>query len=195
MQFRTKNSQKLSSNIKLLNNQITKSTNTKLLGISIEETLSWKCHINQILSRLSLACYAIKVIAPSHVRGYSKNYLLFICTFDNNIWYHFLGNSPHTTDIFNIQKQMFRIMTKSRNRDSCRQLFKRLEILPLQFQYIFSVLLFVVKNKDLYTTNQEIHNITTRSNTNLYPPVCNLTVFQKGAYYSGIKLFNHLPLK
>ena len=86
-------------------------------------------------------------------------------------------------------------MTKSRSRDSCRQFFKRLEILSLQYQDIFSVLLFVVKDKDLYTTNQEIHNITTRSNTNLHPPVCNLTVFQKRAYYSGIKLFNHLPLK
>ena len=88
-------------------------------------------------------------------------------------------------------------MTKSRSRDSCRQLFKRLEILPLQSPYIFSVLLllFVVKNKDLYTTNQEIHNITTRLNTNLHPPVSNLTVFQKGAYYSGIKLFSHLQLE
>jgi len=45
------------------------------------------------------------------------------------------------------------------------------------------------------TTIQEVHNITTRSNTNLHPPVCNLTVLQKGTYYSGIKLFNHLPLK
>jgi len=68
--------------------------------------------------------------------------------------------------------------------------FKRLEILPLQSQYILPVLLFVVKNKDLYTTNQEIH----RSNINLHPPVCNLTVFQKGVYFSSIKLLNHLPL-
>ena len=47
----------------------------------------------------------------------------------------------------------------------------------------------------MYKTNHEIHNITTRSNKNLHPPVCNLTVFQKGAYYSGINLFNHLPRK
>jgi len=72
-------------------------------------------------------------------------------------------------------------MTKSRYRDSSRWWFKQLEILPLQSQYIFSVLLFVVKSKDLYTTNQEIHSINTRSNVNLYPPVCNLTIFQKGA--------------
>jgi len=53
----------------------------------------------------------------------------------------------------------------------------------------------VVKNKDFYTTNHEIHNITTKPNTNLRPPVCSLAVFQKGAYNSGIKLFNHLPLE
>ena len=86
-------------------------------------------------------------------------------------------------------------MTKSRIRNSYRQLFIRQEILPLQSQYIFSVLLFVVKNKVLYTTNQEIHNITTKSNINLHPPVCNLTAFLKRAYYSYIKLFNQLPLK
>jgi len=85
-------------------------------------------------------------------------------------------------------------MTKSRSRDSCRQLFKRLDILPLQSEYILWLLLFVVKNKDLYTTNQEIHSINTRSNINLHPPVCNMTVFQKVVYFSGIKLFNHLPL-
>ena len=67
--------------------------------------------------------------------------------------------------------------------------------LPLQSKYLFSVLLFVVNNKDLYTTNQEIHNITTISNINSHPPICNLTALQKGANCSGINLFNQLPLK
>jgi len=64
LQFRKKNSQKLDLNITLLNNQITNSTNTKFLSLTIEETLSWKCHINQILLRLSLVYYAMKVITP-----------------------------------------------------------------------------------------------------------------------------------
>jgi len=68
--------------------------------------------------------------------------------------------------------------------------------LPLKSQYIFSVLLlFMVNNKDLHRTNQEIHNINTRSNIKIYPSLCILTSLQKGAYYSGIKLFNQLPLK
>ena len=86
-------------------------------------------------------------------------------------------------------------MTKSSSRDSCRHLLKQLGILPLQSQYIFSVLLFVVKNKEIFTTNQEIHSRNKRSVTNLQLPLCNLNLFQKGTYYSSIKLFNKLPQK
>ena len=53
----------------------------------------------------------------------------------------------------------------------------------------------MVKNKEIFTTNQEIHSRNTRSVTNLHLPLCNLALFQKGAYYSGIKLFNQLPQK
>ena len=152
--------------------------------------LSWKCYINQILLRLSLACYAVKVITPLMSEDTTKmidySYVHSIVTYGIIFW----ENSPHNTDIFKIQKRIIWIMTKSRSRDSCRHLFKRLEIQPLQSQYIFSVLLFVVKYNDLYSTNQEIHNINTRPNINLHLPVCNLTLFQKGAYFSGIKLFN-----
>jgi len=33
----------------------------------------------------------------------------------------------------------------------------------------------------------------TRCNNNLHVPPANLTVNQRGVYYSGIKIFNHLP--
>jgi len=179
LQFLTKNSQKLDLNITLMNNQITSSTNTKFLGLTIEETLSWNAHINQIMLRLSSACYAIRVITPLMTEDIFKmiyhSYVHSIITYG----IIFGGNSPHSTHIFKIQKRIIRITTKSRRRDSCRQLFKRLEILPLKSQYILSTLLFVVKNNDLFTINQEIHNINTRRNTNLHPPVCNLMVFQR----------------
>ena len=51
----------------------------------------------------------------------------------------------------------------------------------------------MVKNKELFITNQEIYNINKRFNINLHPPICNLTLFQKGVQFSGIKRFNHLP--
>jgi hypothetical protein len=84
-------------------------------------------------------------------------------------------------------------MTNSNKNASCRELFKKLNILPLQSQYIYSIILFITKNKDHFSPNSHIHTINTRHNNNLYVPAANLTLYQKGVYYSGIKIFNHLP--
>jgi hypothetical protein len=43
----------------------------------------------------------------------------------------FWGNQPHSERVFKIQKGVIRIITNSRTRDSCRDLFKKLEISPL----------------------------------------------------------------
>jgi hypothetical protein len=34
-----------------------------------------------------------------------------------------------------------------------------------------------------------------RQRNNLYVPQANLTIYQNGAHYSGIKIFNNLPLE
>jgi len=60
---------------------------------------------------------------------------------------------------------------------------------------MLSLLMFVVQNKYLFLTNNENHNLDTRQRNNLYLPQANLTIYQKGAYYSGIKIFNNLPLE
>jgi hypothetical protein len=69
----------------------------------------------------------------------------------------------------------------------------RLNILQLQSQYMYSIVLFIIKNKDQFTWNLHMHTINTRYNNNLHMPPANLTVYQRGVYYSRIKIFNHLP--
>jgi hypothetical protein len=105
----------------------------------------------------------------------------------------FWGSSAHTKIIFKIEKRIIRIITNSHNVDSCQNLFKELHVLPLQSQYIFSLLMLTVKNRDCYISNSDVHTCNTRFNHNLHLPVANLTIFQKGGWYSGIKLYNHLP--
>jgi hypothetical protein len=105
----------------------------------------------------------------------------------------FWGNSPLSILIFRIQKRVIRIITDSRSWDSCRELFKNLTILPLQSQYIFSLLLFMSNNREQFKSNSQIHSINTRHINNLHHPTCNLTAFQKGTHYLGIKVFNSLP--
>jgi hypothetical protein len=84
---------------------------------------------------------------------------------------------------------------KVNNRDSCWELFKKLNILPLHSQYILSLLLFVVKNIDEFTANSFVHSINTRHKSDLHPPSIKVSKYQKGVYYSGIKIFNYLPQK
>jgi len=48
----------------------------------------------------------------------------------------FWGNSLHSLKIFRMQKRITRIMIGCKNRVSCRNLFRRLEILLFLSQYI-----------------------------------------------------------
>jgi len=63
----------------------------------------------------------------------------------------------------------------------------------MRSQYTHSKLLFVTKNKDQFLSNSQVHKINTRQTFDLYVPTADLTVYQKGVYYSGIKIYNHLP--
>jgi hypothetical protein len=79
--------------------------------------------------------------------------------------------------------------------ESCCELFKHLNILPLQSQYVLSLSLFVVNNLNMFKPNSMFHSINTRHCSDLHQPPVQLTKVQKGAYHSGIKVFNCLPTK
>ena len=105
----------------------------------------------------------------------------------------FWGNSYYSTTIFRLQKRTIRIIVGLRSRDSCREYFKKLKILPLQSQYILLLLLFVISNRNYFEENSDIHNIDTRTKSNLHQPFTNSSKYQKGTYCYGIKVFNNLP--
>jgi len=105
----------------------------------------------------------------------------------------FWGNSSPNNCIFKIQKRTIRVIVNSSIRTSCRELFKELQILTLHSQYIYSLLMFVINNRYLFKRNFDVHNLSTRHNSDLHLPTANPTIFQKGALYSGIKMYNNLP--
>ena len=92
-----------------------------------------------------------------------------------------------------LEKRIIRIMMECRRKQSCRELFIKLGILPLPAQYIFSLLLFLNKNKNLFTANSTIYQYATRQQSNLHQPLANLSKYQKGICYLGVKVFNKLP--
>jgi hypothetical protein len=77
------------------------------------------------------------------------------------------------------------------------QSFIVLSILPLQSQYIFSLLCYMINNMHSYQFVSDVHNRVTRQgcNFNLYQPSAHPALYLKWAYYVGIRVLNNnLPV-
>jgi hypothetical protein len=143
------------------NSIITNLNSTTFLGLTIESKLPWKGHIADLKSKLNKACYAIRTIKPfmtfNVLRTVYFSYFHSVMSYRIIFW----GNLHLNANIFKIQKRIIRGFTIKGKHDSCRQLFKTLQILTVPSQYIFSLLVFVIKNKGLFLSNSEIHDINT----------------------------------
>ena len=54
-------------------------------------------------------------------------------------------------------------------------------------------MLIVIKNRNQFLANLEIHSVDTRQHTNFYQHTSNLTTYQKRIYCSGVRVYNNLP--
>jgi hypothetical protein len=77
------------------------------------------------------------------------------------------------------------------HRSSCREAFKKLDILTVPSTY--ARVMFVVGNPDIYQTNYTLHGINTMQKNKLHIPSVKLSAIQKGVLYSSIKEFDALP--
>jgi hypothetical protein len=156
IQFKTKNKPTFDINI-VCDKLITPVPNIKFLGIYLQDSINWSCHIEYIIPKLSLACYIMEDIKPitpiNTLKTVYYSYFNAIITYGLPFW----GNSSHSTKIFKMQKRIIRIKLGYKNWVWCRSLFKRLEILPLMSQYILSLMLFVINNKLFFIMNSENH--------------------------------------
>ena len=64
MQFVTKNSSLIDLYITHENKKVADICNTKFIGITQDNTLTWKTHIDKIIPKLSSACFAIRAVRP-----------------------------------------------------------------------------------------------------------------------------------
>jgi len=79
------------------------------------------------------------------------------------------------------------------SKSSCRNLFKKLDVLPVTCQYKLSLMMFVGDNQKNFQTNLSVHGLDTRNKNQSYLPISSLLYLQKGISYSAMKIFNYLP--
>jgi hypothetical protein len=188
-----KNYYQVKTNLQYEHNIISNSTETGFLALIIDKTLSWNQHINHIATKLCSVCYASRnlkhVVPQSTLRTIYYAYIHCGLSYGIIFW----GRSSNVYKLFILQTNIVRILTNAGLRESCRDVFKNMEIMSLNFQYIFSLILFTVKNKHLFTRNKEIHLYKTRNNSNVHLPTVNITKFYKWPYILCSKSFKHLP--
>jgi hypothetical protein len=105
----------------------------------------------------------------------------------------FWGNSYLSNIIVKLQKRIITIwwgleIVMQRT----FQKIKNITITVSIYIYIYSLLLFVINNRQHFKINSDMHNINTGNDLDFHYPQAPLSVYQKGAHYTGIK-FNRLP--
>lgn len=189
----THNKSDFPDKISLKNTQITTTNCTKLLGIYIDSCLKWNYQIENTSSKLSSACYALRVLTRymdyKTVKLVYYGYFYSILKFGILFW----GSSSDIQQIFKIQKKAIRIMMRMNYTESCRGVFRKQELLTVIGVYIFHCIIFLRKHPEKFNIDLISHKYNTRGKTNYNYPVHSLTLTEKGSYYSCIYFYNHLP--
>jgi hypothetical protein len=83
------------------NKLITRTSNTKFLGIVIENSLPWKAHIDQLIPKLCTVCYTITATKPCiSLDILYKVGVTFPLSLSYNCGIMFWGNSPCSIHVF-----------------------------------------------------------------------------------------------
>jgi len=121
--------------------------------------------------------------------------MVYLAQFCSHISYGivFWGSSSSLRNVFVIQKRAIRIMVRQGPRSSCREGFKKLDVLTVPCLYIYALMLFAVKNHNIYPTNSSVHGMNTRQQNKLHIPSVRLSSTQRGVCYSSVEIFDQLP--
>ena len=130
--------------------------NIKFLLLQIDSQLNWKNHTEQMIPKLSEACYAVRLMV--HISNMNNLKSIYYAYFHSIIKYgKILGCNPSNSGkIFTSQMKIIRIMAGAQPRISCISLFKQSEILPVPCQYILSLTNFIINKQENFQTNSSI---------------------------------------
>ena len=177
----------------------------KLLGVYFDEHLSFDQHVQTVCSKISQSNFIIsraknfldkkslKMLYSSMVHPHLIYCLpIYGCTSQKNI-----------NKLSKIQKKVVRTITKSPFNAHTHDLFKSLEILPIEqlIKYTQGLLIHAIYHKhcppslqNAWTVNnQRNENRTLRNNSELYVPLARTEHVKKLTLFSLPKIWNTLP--
>ena len=164
-------------------------TNVKLLGFQVDENLNWKQHIDMTCKNISKGIYALKQLRPyvseENVKQSYYAYVHSVMSYGIILW----GSSTDSERILKMQKRAIRVLVKAGYRDSCREYFKKLQILTSVSVYILEMIMYVRKN----ITEFRYNNCARYNNNRIQIAQHRLNITKQLPRIMGAKLFNKLP--
>jgi hypothetical protein len=123
---------------------ISVTANIKFLGLYLDCHLTWKSRINNLIKKLNSICFMLKKLL--FFVNAEMLQMAYFAQFHSQISYGiiFWGSSSSMKYVFIIQKTAIRIMLRLGPRSSCREVFKKLDVLTVPCLYIYALMLFVV---------------------------------------------------
>lgn len=187
-----------SDTIPYLDNTLLNSvTETKVLGIWVQENLKWDCHVKELEKKLSRACYALRVLNKSASKStvIQAYYAYFHALLRYGVI--FWGNSATSIKIFRMQKRAVRAICNLKKLETCKPHFIQLKIMTLPSLYIYECILFaneyLLNQTGQLRQNKEIHTHNTRNKNNIHMSQCRTTLYQKSVSHITVQLYNCLP--
>ena len=179
---------------------------TKLLGITIDQNLTWEKHIQLLCSRISSKLsllQRLKRYLPYHIRILFYNaYVLPILDYCCSVWGSATKGSLEC--ILKLQKRAARIILNADYLTPSHEMFKTLKWMTIYDRIFFHKAILVYKCLNSLSPNYLSHRLVTtgsvykkalRSTTslNLIVPKPNTEFYKRSFIYSGTVLWNSLP--
>jgi hypothetical protein len=172
---------------------ISYNTESKFLGVYMNENMKWNSHIKYLSSKLNTSYYIINslktVTSKFILRTVYFAYFHVHLRYGLTLW----GGDPASLRIFKLQKKAIRIVGKTSRHTSCRNLFTDLGVFPLPCMYIGEVVCYVKSNLEKMIGNEDVHAHFTHQTSDFHVQYCRTTLFKNSSVNMGIKLYNKLP--
>lgn len=171
-------------------------TFTEYLGVTIDDKLSWKQHLDSLCSKLSSGLYVMKRM--KNISDHTTTKLTYHALFEAHLRYGIVVWGGTTVSnlqrILVLQKRAIRILGNLQPRETCREAFRELRILTVVNLYILEAVSYVhTKEPDTVKTGASFHEHNTRHATNYCLPFHSRSSTEKKPSYIGAKMYNILP--
>ena len=184
--------------------QITESE--KLLGVHINNSLSWSTHIESTLKKCNSLLFLLNRIKkylniPTRKLFYNA-YILPHLDYCCSVWGN--ANTELMTSIIKFQKRAARSILDKPIETPSEELFAELKWMtfPERVMYQKAILMYKIMHNltpayltNMFTFSKEVHDRTLRSTADnlLYIPKPNIEHYRNSLAYSGSKIWNSIP--